>query len=492
MIKIKQPQYLWDTRWIQEYESLTSIVNKFCYANGMRINHFNQLFKPYESFDRMDQLFGMSCKEYIKQQNIMIHSRIGTNVEGIPVFDDEILWYCPECIKFGFHSIFHQLRFFTHCIHHENIQLKWDHRNSLFIGNNDYSSYKSRVYSTFEYIFTEIQAKRIVSVFENWRQHRPTNSTQVKLFMQLPKRFEQMIGKSTNKVYLENVLDVDSFLVAPRTKMSCEPLDLTKHASFLTKMNINQAIRLDQFKFGNRSLYDGLPESHWWKRMIRKRVATVAATPKSNAIASHMKHYHRNNFMAFRCSFWDISNSLNHYVRRLLIDHRKCINLPRMNGFRKSRNKCVIAEFFSQMSSSQGTMETRMYLVYPHLLDSSTIVHRKKILNNFFRHSQYVYDAYLNDFHRPVKHTDLEIELTDNYAFHLYYEAFCQMIHQILVDKKIISNSELHPELKMISKTTGRTTKHMWLYQSVQISELVQRLFDYCAQQQACEMKYPK
>lgn len=480
------PSYLWDVRWIQQYESLNGIINKFCYANNMHMSRFNQLFKPFESFDYLDKLLGISCESYVNEQNQMIYSRIGTHIDGIEVIDNENFWYCPKCIVYCYHSIFHQIILFSHCIYHKNERLRQGDKAYLSFDNRK-GALRSQNRIAFINGFKEIEFKKTKLVFANWRRPKGVTDVQFQSFMDLPRHFERLLTTETKHIWLENIYDF-GFPEVPFKKRRGS-LCLDQEAAFLANMSTRHSIRLDCSKFADLSALDEEPSSTWWQS--KSHVDQVMAKTIANrrlAQAKHMNHYFQDGYRIFRYSFWDIRTSLIHYVRKLLISHKKCISYYMAN--KRNNNDiahisqahyCFVATIFMKLLAEQPIMETRMNLIRPLILDTSKEVHRKVILNDFTRHSQYVYDTLIHEYRRPVNHIRLAIESTDAYTFRIYYEAFMRLIYKIWVKQHILDPFSSIPELRIIL-----ADKKIWFYPTIQISDFITDLLNYCNNQNLC------
>lgn len=397
-------------------------------------------------------------------------------------------------MAFGFHSIFHQVKIFTHCIHHKNERLR-RMDSSFLIFYNDMTMCKSHIKHTFRYAFKDIEEKNIKLVFSNWSHVKPINNKQFQFFMDLPLHFKTVITNQHSMVYLENILKFPSF---PEEKSSLPDkkregtLNLNYTASFLKRMEPNQAVRLDRSKFVDEQILDGLRKDSWRWGKYDLEMGSVDEDKKVKSIqcAKHMNHYYREGYIAFRCSLWDIRSALIHYVKRLLVTHKKCIayynhhpDAIRKNNREHGNHYCLVACFFKRLSERQRVMESRMELIRPFWSDSPTIAHRKAVLNEFTRYSQYLYNVYSHEFRKPIDYTKLDIQLTDAYSFRMYYEIFNQLIYQMLVDDDIITNAESIPKLRVVT-----SDQKVWFYPSKQISELIQKLLIYVDQNHLCNM----
>ncbi|MHA6251161.1 TniQ family protein [Oceanobacillus sp. CAU 1775] len=132
----------WLPEWISPYESPWSIFEKFKYANratvidlfelfgtryskGLRAANLSQKACNLLTLEGMDEsslikTFGLSIKE-VNRRNINMLTNIMEEGSSNLYFHSH-LKICPECIKIGYHSIFHQFSLVHSCPFH-NISL---------------------------------------------------------------------------------------------------------------------------------------------------------------------------------------------------------------------------------------------------------------------------------------------------------------------------------------------------------------------------------
>ncbi|MEK3994975.1 hypothetical protein MKY29_09465 [Psychrobacillus sp. FSL K6-2365] len=137
--------FTWSISWIHPYESTWGIFEKFKYANAIDSDTILSLFgndnvqrlkkisnagsgiRNLISLDSIDpklteKIIGINLVEnQNNQMEKLIH--ILPNVKYVGDYIRNNLSYCPECLKSGFHSIFHQIRFFDYCAFHPNQKL---------------------------------------------------------------------------------------------------------------------------------------------------------------------------------------------------------------------------------------------------------------------------------------------------------------------------------------------------------------------------------
>ena len=130
---------VWDKSWVRPFESLWSIINNYKAVNvikehatalkalGFRIT--GTVTTKYLSD------YGIFCNLSQAQNDIddiisrfvpvwyIAQVREWASKPGISFFLSEMIHYCPECMKNGYHSIFHQLKGLEKCPFHPNIYL---------------------------------------------------------------------------------------------------------------------------------------------------------------------------------------------------------------------------------------------------------------------------------------------------------------------------------------------------------------------------------
>ena len=128
--------YTWNNSYVLPYESEWSICSKFCYLNGLNIREYkhykNKIYKPPTTYNiamLRDIYFSRSLHKYVH--------------------------VCPKCIKYGYHSVFHQSSLFSHCFIHKHKKLQ---ETKYPYGLTDY--YNNRI--NFYTINTDITIENIV------------------------------------------------------------------------------------------------------------------------------------------------------------------------------------------------------------------------------------------------------------------------------------------------------------------------------------------
>ncbi|MCT4618774.1 MAG: hypothetical protein N4A62_05235 [Marinisporobacter sp.] len=138
--------YTWRKNWVNKYESLWGVFEKFKYANSITNREIHELFSicnekglvkksvskknsSYITMEGIDEnkvkkILGYDLKK-INLNNIEELTRIlsnGSNMNIQEFFSSKIR-ICPQCMKIGYHSLWHQCTLFSECYIHQNIKL---------------------------------------------------------------------------------------------------------------------------------------------------------------------------------------------------------------------------------------------------------------------------------------------------------------------------------------------------------------------------------
>ena len=128
----------WRRGSLRRYESLAGFAAKFCYLNRIGPNEFIRFFekfighfRPHEFWDLLDRVdFDIDCfaniigepESYVDSMRQVPfrppEAYVGTNAKLINKDSSIDIFYCPDCIKFGYHAIFHQLPWIKRCLIH--------------------------------------------------------------------------------------------------------------------------------------------------------------------------------------------------------------------------------------------------------------------------------------------------------------------------------------------------------------------------------------
>lgn len=128
--------YTWRDDFYRPYESLWSLIQKFCMLNSITEADFHknfcnkiahsanelQEFSPYHIYRMISPSASDINKTFnITEKNFEVLTCFSVN--NLETYMQKDLFYCPICMKYGYHSMFHQLKFLTNCFIHEKQSL---------------------------------------------------------------------------------------------------------------------------------------------------------------------------------------------------------------------------------------------------------------------------------------------------------------------------------------------------------------------------------
>lgn len=128
--------YAWKPDWIWSYESIWGSIEKFKYANVVTNKELHSIlnskryrtgeivytsFYATNNYINKDNLTQILDKDVFKSCERDLEKLLGSlyNTTDLEKYMRDTLYYCPECIKIGYHSIAHQLNFLDNCIFHD-------------------------------------------------------------------------------------------------------------------------------------------------------------------------------------------------------------------------------------------------------------------------------------------------------------------------------------------------------------------------------------
>lgn len=167
--------YLWKKEWCWPYESAWSIIEKFKYANAISNDSLPEIISLRTTTSTMiftEKLYTYRQAKFSEDDFLEYFQISPTHFDTLNVFKGndfnqlfrKDLYYCPTCIRFGYHSFLHQLTFVDLCPFHQEPLLR-----ASYDGNTiPYSIHTKRneAYSTM-IDQAKIPAKRYVDVMES-------------------------------------------------------------------------------------------------------------------------------------------------------------------------------------------------------------------------------------------------------------------------------------------------------------------------------------
>ncbi|WP_155591258.1 hypothetical protein [Lysinibacillus cavernae] len=136
-------EFVWKRDWIHSYISNWCVFERFKFSNALsnhdilhifgneHVHNIKHIANACFYLRDLTSLAGIDEKKSLDLLGVNLNSRdtmvfkklvpiIGTSHN---YFINKQVTYCPNCIKSGFHSIFHQLNLFKYCVFHPNIAL---------------------------------------------------------------------------------------------------------------------------------------------------------------------------------------------------------------------------------------------------------------------------------------------------------------------------------------------------------------------------------
>lgn len=125
--------YTWKKSWEVPYESLWGRSEKIRAANCLEPNQMDKLIRQ-SSNTPMNKLV------YVSEHAIFRNRKYSIIEDSVYTLDhpnemskqllrdlclDTKVRYCAQCMKYGYHSLYHQARFLDHCFLHENTRLEY-------------------------------------------------------------------------------------------------------------------------------------------------------------------------------------------------------------------------------------------------------------------------------------------------------------------------------------------------------------------------------
>ncbi|CAM4405790.1 TniQ family protein [Paenibacillus alkaliterrae] len=228
-VKEKERRFTWNPGWISPFESMWGVFEKFKYANCATVRNLLQIFgtddvksikshnigRIHRDFlnlcsfkdEEMTNAFGIPIKQ-INEENVQrLFYLIPKRPHNSKSFCRDHLHYCPECIKNGFHSLFHQFKLINECPYHQIPLLHCCpecNRIMPFELSDNYS--KAPFQCICGHFFMDMKR---ASFTNTWRQISlaEIKSDQLKMWINLN---EEQISR-LNNIYLPHELDVEHY-----------------------------------------------------------------------------------------------------------------------------------------------------------------------------------------------------------------------------------------------------------------------------------------
>lgn len=194
--------YVWKSDWIWAYESIWGIIEKFKYANSLCNSDISKLvraktprstFYIYSSMYASNNTIERTLLAELVRNDIFsttanqLKELMGPlyNTCDIRKYMNEKWRYCPECIKIGYHSMYHQLSFLDRCIFHD-IELKTEcpscQKKSSYVMEYRGIDQAFRCTCGYDYLL----GTNPLEIFKNWNKPIPATNHNEKSSLSIP------------------------------------------------------------------------------------------------------------------------------------------------------------------------------------------------------------------------------------------------------------------------------------------------------------------
>lgn len=148
-----KPKYMWKKEWVRPHESLWSVMRNFRIVNGQcsykealnlldigPLTSRKQDFQPdieyviYSRYTIKDNWRDNINKMLLPEDYHADMAPLSKLMKYAPRLITRKFFYCPECMKSGYHSYLHQLSGISRCPFHREEKLIMDYRQNIYMG----------------------------------------------------------------------------------------------------------------------------------------------------------------------------------------------------------------------------------------------------------------------------------------------------------------------------------------------------------------------
>ncbi|MEQ6353188.1 hypothetical protein ABNX05_01000 [Lysinibacillus sp. M3] len=183
-------EFVWNRDWIHSYISNWCIFERFKFSNALNNNDLLGIFgnNNVKAVKRIEgagdylrnlvSLSGLDKEKTIKIIGVNLKSRNSLLYKKIkPILGlnyayaiKDNITFCPSCIKFGFHSIFHQMTLFKTCVFHPNETLLDScEKCGKVLGKYLLSNFSNPPF-TCECGLCLLDNNNVISIFNGWKK----------------------------------------------------------------------------------------------------------------------------------------------------------------------------------------------------------------------------------------------------------------------------------------------------------------------------------
>ncbi len=367
----------WREEWISEYESPWGIIEKFRYANAFSVDNIfdilgadntkNKKIKSWSQKERdLITLYGLS-KSQVKSvlgfdmhnSNRYYHEKnfgIDISLKHMKKYLRDTVFYCPECFKIGYHSIWFQNTMVKKCPFHniplqekcpvcnKSIPYEIDKGNArepfkCFCGYSYFNDSNQRIFSD---IWEENKSLEIISPeLLSWESLNSKHLDKLKLIY-----FDGKSVKNPNSDIINLIIST----ISDNQYYSIKPT--VKHYKTASIRNIN----IIKNTYGEKAYYLKIPNKEVRNLRDYKRHSP------NKTVDLKYKDFYSDMYKSYR----QILSSVCRYIRRKVIyKHKKCINKLLKNStiiynkdekicpyayayimWRKSVQNCLVSNLF--------------------------------------------------------------------------------------------------------------------------------------------------
>lgn len=182
--KMFYKKYTWKREWVRPYESLFGIMLNFCKINALNGIHavklLRQIFReiscvsehlnPQEK--KKDESFNWSYYDLILPHWYKMRMSDLYSIYNGHQITYAKLYYCPECLKMGYHSFFHQIVNAKNCTFH-GVELICDELAGMIKGNEEtiiYDTSSLSIKNARNLVHPCLRQKESIVHYTNWLQ----------------------------------------------------------------------------------------------------------------------------------------------------------------------------------------------------------------------------------------------------------------------------------------------------------------------------------
>ncbi|UED82492.1 hypothetical protein FH508_0011520 [Lysinibacillus sp. CD3-6] len=372
---MNKKEFVWDRGWIHSYLSNWCIFERFKYSNALNNNDILRIFgnNNVNAVKRIEgvgdylrdlviltgidegkaiEIFGIN----LKRRNSLIYKKIRP-ILGLTFAYAirENITICPCCIKFGFHSIFHQMTLFKTCIYHTNETLVDScEKCGNILGKYLLSNFSNPPF-TCACGFCLLDNNNVVSIFKSWKNKFRIDN-------------EELI----------NLLNI--YKSQKETPLLIQPIRILRKYNEFDQSNLSRLIDYQKNYYLNKEFNENT---------ILKEVYSQNFLSSKNALKTIMTNYkynfnYRYNIRSFLkkdkidAVFYDVymqSREIYKAIKRYLMknylnDHTTCIQLN--NELKANDSFCGFSlaftfwrEEFEEINLSQkvkqGSIESKIF-----------------------------------------------------------------------------------------------------------------------------------